>query len=185
MISTSHDPRSVANAIIASADRRAIKLTNLSIQKLLYFAHASALARYGKPLVKGVFEAWEFGPVCRPVYDALKQYGSRPVTELIERRDPISGETSVVKPPEDWRVLEHIDDVLKSIGHLSPGQLVDLSHAPNGAWEEVWNKSKSSPTIGNRIHDKLSAERFAFLKMPVNESSKFGDVDEATPITGD
>lgn len=185
MITVSYDPRSVANAIIESAQRRGLTVTNLSIQKLLYFAHAAALAKYGKPLVKGVFEAWELGPVNRPVYDALKQYGANPVTKLIERRDPISGETSVVSVPEDWRVREHVDDILKSIGHLSPGQLVDLSHAPRGAWSEVWNKSKTSPTIGNRIHDKLSVERFVYLKMPITETSKFGDVDEATPVAGD
>ena len=185
MIEKSYDPRSIANAIIESAQRRGISVTNLSVQKLLYFAHAVSLAKYGQPLVKGVFEAWELGPVCRPVYDALKSYRAKPITDLIQRRDPLTGEVSTVSPPRDWRVLEHIDDILKSIGHLTPGQLVDLSHAPNGAWDEVWNKSKTSPTIGNRIHDKITVERFVFLKMPVRNGSRFGDIDEATPFTGD
>jgi hypothetical protein len=71
------------------------------------------------------------------------------------------------------------------MGHLSPSQLIELSHCSGGAWHEVWNKSKTQATIGNRIDDTLTVNRFYRLKMPMRESSQRGDPDEATPLAGD
>ena len=44
-------------------------VTNLRLQKLLYFAQGWSLARYGKPLFDAPIEAWKFGPVVREVYN--------------------------------------------------------------------------------------------------------------------
>ena len=50
-------------------------MTNLRLQKLLYFAQGWHLARYGKPLFDDDIEAWQYGPVVPSVYNAYKQYG--------------------------------------------------------------------------------------------------------------
>ena len=63
-----YDPRSIANLLLDEADRLAINITNLSLQKLLYFAHGLSLIEDGKPLVSGYFEAWQHGPVHPLVY---------------------------------------------------------------------------------------------------------------------
>ncbi|URK89026.1 hypothetical protein LP421_15955 [Rhizobium sp. RCAM05350] len=39
-MSGEYDPRAVANLLLDEADRLGIKITNLALQKLLYFAHA-------------------------------------------------------------------------------------------------------------------------------------------------
>ena len=44
-------------------------ITNLSLQKILYFCHLAFLGENeGKPLFDKNFEAWELGPVLRSVY---------------------------------------------------------------------------------------------------------------------
>ena len=185
MSANGSDPRSVVNAMIAIGNRIGVVLPNVSIQKLLYFAHASFLVQNKRPLVQGVFEAWDYGPVCPPVYHALKKHGREPVKEPIRKVNPFTGEISDVDPLQDAEALFHLEHVLRTMGHLSPGQLIELSHAPEGAWADVWNKSKTGPTIGNRIDDILTVSRFSRLKMPLRDASTYGETDEATPFAGD
>jgi len=58
-----YDPRAIANLMLDEADRRGWKITNLALQKLLYFAHGIHLTKTKEPLVSGYFEAWQYGPV--------------------------------------------------------------------------------------------------------------------------
>lgn len=185
MVKTGFDPRAIVNLMIACANKRDIPLPNVSIQKLLYFAHGASLTRRDQPLIRGAFEAWEYGPVCRPIYDELKRHGRNPVTELITRVDPFTGEVSHIEPPSDQPVIDLVEDVVRSIGHLRPGHLIALSHVENGAWHEVWNKAKTGATIGNRIDDILIKERFPLLKISLTTQPFREDPDEATPYSGD
>ncbi len=184
MTALGYDPRSVVNAMIAIGNRRGLNLPNVSIQKLLYFAHASYLVQYKRPLVRGVFEAWDFGPVCPTIYHALKHHERAPVREPIQKVNPFTGEVTEVETLNDDDALLHLQIVLKTMGDLSPGQLIELSHSPEGAWDVVWNKSKTGTTVGNRIDDILTVSRFSRLKIPLRDASTYGETDEATPFTG-
>ena len=50
-------------------------ISNLKMQKLLYYAQGHFLATYQKPLFNDKIEAWEYGPVVKNVYDSFKKYG--------------------------------------------------------------------------------------------------------------
>lgn len=185
-IASAIDPRSIVNAMIEYARPRGLGLTHLAIQKLLYFAHGLYLVRYEKPLVSGSFEAWEFGPVHRTIYDALKHSGRSQVYERLHKRDPFSGEISPIELPQDWIVKDHISEVMKTWGGLSAGHLVDVSHAKDGPWHYVWERAKYDPILGNKISDSITIERFVRLKVSVSNSPRCGDVDyEAAPYFAD
>lgn len=47
-------------------------MSHLKLQKLLFYCDAYCLAYFGLPLIEDSFEAWVHGPVCRKVYDSLK-----------------------------------------------------------------------------------------------------------------
>ena len=47
-------------------------LTNMKLNKLLYFAQGYYLKKYGRPLFDNAIEAWEHGPVVPEVYSAYK-----------------------------------------------------------------------------------------------------------------
>ena len=51
-------------------------ITNLKLQKLLYYAQGFHLALFGKPLFSERIEAWQYGPVVPEIYRFYKQYGS-------------------------------------------------------------------------------------------------------------
>jgi uncharacterized phage-associated protein len=72
-----NDARAVTNFFLDRAEARGAKLTIMTLLKVLYFAHAWYLAKEGKPLIAQPFEAWEYGPVNRVVYDQFKTLGKK------------------------------------------------------------------------------------------------------------
>src|SRR3546814_10577509 len=74
-----YDPRGVANLLLDLAEVRQKPISNLVLQKLLYFAHGRFLIESKKPLLAGYFEAWQFGPVHPTVYHAFKAATDRPI----------------------------------------------------------------------------------------------------------
>lgn len=52
------------------------RLTNMRVQKLLYYCQGWHLAETGSPLFDESIEAWVHGPVVRGVYGQLRPYGA-------------------------------------------------------------------------------------------------------------
>ena len=50
-------------------------MTNLRLQKPLYFAQGWHLARFGQPLFDASIGAWPYGPAVPEAYRAYKEYG--------------------------------------------------------------------------------------------------------------
>ena len=63
------------------------RLTNLKLQKLLYYQQGFHLAFFGTPLFAEDVEAWMYGPVVPAVYDEYSAYGS---SSLPEVKEPVS-----------------------------------------------------------------------------------------------
>ncbi len=161
------DPRAVANLLLDTADRRGLGISNLALQKLLYFAHGHFLIQTGRPLVQGAFEAWNNGPVHPAVYHAFKAYGRDPIQGRARGRDVMTGETHALALPQGADVLRHIESVLKAYGHLSPALLVAISHAAKGPWATIRDRAARSTTLGARIPDSLTVECFRYQKIAV------------------
>ena len=63
------------------------RLTNLKLQKLLYYQQGFHLAFFGTPLFDEDVEAWMYGPVVPAVYDEYSAYGSSALPEV---KEPVS-----------------------------------------------------------------------------------------------
>lgn len=57
------------------------RLTNLKLQKMLYYQQGYHLAAFGTPLFEEEVEAWMYGPVVPCVYDVYSHYGSETLPE--------------------------------------------------------------------------------------------------------
>ncbi len=79
----SYPAAAVANELLDLAGRSNRKLTQIDIQKLVYFAHGWHLALTDQDLIPDQIEAWTYGPVVRRLYDALKKFGNSPITEKV------------------------------------------------------------------------------------------------------
>jgi uncharacterized phage-associated protein len=176
------DPRSIANLLLDEADRSGYRLTNLALQKLLYFAHAIFLIEQKRPLVSGYFEAWEYGPVHPTAYQAFRQAGAEPIEFRAERVDAATGARSEIVRPEDLPVRQHITRIVQSYGRMTPGRLVEISHAKGAPWDFIANKGRTSLAFGMRISDDVIRERFKHHKVSVGHFPIIGEPGEDTPL---
>lgn len=69
----------VANTLVSLAHRQGMPVSGPQVQKLIYFAHATLLARFGRPLVKEEFAAWQHGPLLESLYHEFKLLGTGPL----------------------------------------------------------------------------------------------------------
>lgn len=108
---------SIADFFISFAQKHGDYLTNLKLQKLVYYAQAWNLALNDKPLFDNDFQAWIHGPVCPSLYSKFKQYRWNPITEA----------PSDVTLPD---VIEkHLIEVFDIYGQYSGYQLEQMTHA--------------------------------------------------------
>jgi len=177
-----YDPRAIANLLLDLADADGLRLTNLTLQKLLYFAHGRYLVRTKQPLVSGHFEAWTYGPVHPAVYRSFRADGDQPIRSRAAARNIMTGAETPIPAVRDQDLSDHLKDILRSLGRLSAGRLVDISHAADGPWQFVVNKAKTDISLGLRIPDSVTLERFKFLKVSVGPKSRVGEPNEDSPL---
>ena len=176
------DPRAIANLLLDEADRLGLQVTNLALQKLLYFAHGLHLIQTGDPLVSGYFEAWQYGPVHPVVYKAFKTAGATPINMRASAIDPLTGQPRALDRLTDFSLVRLMQEVLRSYGQMSSGRLVDLSHAKGAPWDFIVDKARTNVAFGLRIPDSVIRDRFRFHKVSIGESPKAGEPSDDTPL---
>lgn len=106
----------VTDALLERSRSRGIAMSNLMLQKLLYYSQAWHLALANAPLFNEDFEAWVHGPVVPAVFRRFKHF----------RWDAI---TDAVNPCNDAQLNVYLDSVLNSYGGYSAKQLERLTHS--------------------------------------------------------
>ena len=117
-----------ANYIIANCSDK-MRLTNLSLNKLVYFGQVESLRMFGRPLFSDRVEAWEYGPVEPAVYRAFKGRGRSAICV-----PAASGDCPRVTDEEGAA----IDSAVSKYGDLTAYDLVELSHRDGGAWKSKY-----------------------------------------------
>jgi Uncharacterized phage-associated protein len=93
-------------------------ISNLKLQKLLYFVQAEFLVSLGTPCFANKIEAWDFGPVVPNVYHLYKAYGST----NIPKSEPIDcGQI------DDYH-QKVIDNVIRALADYSAVDLMTIIH---------------------------------------------------------
>lgn len=110
-------------------------ITNLKIQKLLYYAQGLHLALYGKPFFNDAILAWKHGPVVESVYKNYKKYGA----QIIDRPET----KSVLNDKQS----EFVREIWKIFGQFSAWKLRDMTHS-----EMPWKETLQSSEIS---HEKM------------------------------
>jgi uncharacterized phage-associated protein len=136
------DVRIIANAVLDRAQAAAWPLSNLDLQKIVYFLHGHFLLKHGRPLVEPEFEAWPYGPVHRTLYDALKAYNDTPIEGRAEAFDPIRRQTKKLPDLDDPEALNIIEDFLPYYLNMPTHMLVAMTHQKGTPWFETVERAK-------------------------------------------
>jgi uncharacterized phage-associated protein len=116
----------VADYILWSSHETGSFISNLKLQKLLYYVQAWHLAVHGRPLFPEKFEAWIRGPVIPELYNRYMSYRWRTIDEDVDR------------PDLDERTVAFIEEVLEEYGPLDARRLEQLVRREN-PWIEARN----------------------------------------------
>jgi len=143
----SFDVLLVANYLVG-LDREAPRkrrLTNMALQKLLYFAEGEHLAERGRSLFDIAIEAWEYGPVVPDAYHAFKLSGSKPIDKPASTLDTDGRVWRWVTPtlptqPNTRYERELLARIYKKLGTLPAARLMAASHAKGGPWSQVYQQ---------------------------------------------
>ena len=73
--------QNIADHFLAVANECGSFISNLKLQKLLYYAQAWHLAIYDTRLFPERFQAWVHGPVIPEIYHRYKEFGPRPIID--------------------------------------------------------------------------------------------------------
>lgn len=112
-------------------------MDEMKMHKLMYFSQRESLMLTGKPLFKGNFYGWKFGPVLKEVRNEYKN-----PMPFAEYKDEVLDETR-----------ELLRGVMERYGGLSSWKLSSLSHK-----EFSWLKARNGLKSGENGNVKMLVE---------------------------
>jgi uncharacterized phage-associated protein len=123
------DCLNVACYFIARAyeDGMEAEMTNMKVQKLLYYSQSLHLAMYNEPLFAEEIQAWRYGPVCPPAYRFYSEFEANQL--------PIPSQELLLHIPDDQKKL--LEEVWENFGGYHAYLLSDMTHL-----EFPWKKAR-------------------------------------------
>jgi uncharacterized phage-associated protein len=139
----------VADYFLSQADPEAgDSISNLVLQKLVYYAQGFSLALFGNPLFPEAIYKWQHGPVVPELYSKYKQYGSGPI--------PAPEGVELDKFPAEVREL--LDEVYAECGQYSAWKLRDMTHSEAPWRQTAPNAAYSLPGMRDYFRTQLKHE---------------------------
>lgn len=150
----------IADFFIALSNETGSLISNLKLQKLVYYADAWHLANYNEPLIKEDFQAWVHGPAIPSLYGEYKNFSWQPIV----RNDLKSGSLAGIKEQLNPKTVELLEQVCDSYFGLTAYELERLTHN-----EDPWRKTReglADDEISERVISKDLIKDYysAFIK---------------------
>lgn len=111
---------------------KAVEITPLALQKLLYYAQAFFHTLYNEPLFPDDCQAWALGPVYPDIYYRYKDYGYNPIEKSLPEDENDFSELTT-------RELSFLDAIVDIFGMYSGQVLSKITHN-----EQPWIEARGS-----------------------------------------
>lgn len=128
----------VAEALINLSHEKQSPITNLKLQKLLYYAQAWHLVLRNESLFNEAIEAWVHGPVVPPIFRCYREYRWNPILQ-------VSG-ASVSVP-----LRKHLEEVWQVYGKFDASTLERITHS-----ERPWREARAGLPLDAPSHNVIS-----------------------------
>lgn len=119
----------IAKYILTKCTKDGVPISNLQLQKILYYIQAYSLKHQG-PMLQESFYAWKFGPVIPEVYFLYCGYGASTISGTYPTVDIDAADQAA------------IDAIVEEKRELPPWDLVEDTHRKGGAWDKVYQDGK-------------------------------------------
>ena len=130
----------IAKKIVCKTDvEHGDTISNLKLQKLLYYMQGFHLAFFGEPLFNEPIEAWTYGPVVPVVFQEFKKFQKRAINPEL-----YSDELVLTKDQQNM-----FDQVYNEYNRFSAVALMNMTHN-EGLWK---NHSLGEVIPNNELRD--------------------------------
>lgn len=123
----------VAKYVVQYCNEKKYPISNLRLQKLLYFIQATFIQEKNELCFRDDMECWEYGPVCPEVYSFFRRFGSSsiPFEKFYTVYNRVSNQ--FIKEIFDMKFnsaydKELIDSVIEQLRGESVYRLVEITH---------------------------------------------------------
>lgn len=131
----------IATLIIEWFNKESKTITNLKLQKLLYFCEAYYMnLTDSSQMFEDNFNALTYGPVALPVYNRFKTFINY----------PISLDSSKIEIINDDDINQSIETVCSHFENYTASQLVALTHMEGSPWYKVWHQNNEISNYGTK-----------------------------------
>lgn len=124
----------IAKYVINKCTTESHPISNLQLQKILYFLQREYLQKVGRRLFSDDIQAWQFGPVVPEVYYQYCGFGSMDITMKYDCQI-------------DGADRKRIDAVVLEKRDKNPWDLVEETHAEGKAWATVYRNGQGNHKI--------------------------------------
>ncbi|MCK1206298.1 Panacea domain-containing protein [Streptococcus uberis] len=156
----------IANYIINKYIDTETPITNLLLQKTLYYIVVDFIVRYKENITNSAIQKWGYGPVSPEVYSYYKEFGSKPITRTFsfvefDKDDIIlhDADEKILFNPKDEERINKISSTIISHYYQSPFKLVELTHR-----EPMWKNFEKNIIGGERGIDYQPSEILSFFE---------------------
>lgn len=122
----------VAQYFLFKAEKDGELISNLKLQKLVYYAQGLHLAHNGAPIFKEKIKAWNYGPVVLELYTKYKKYGAGGIPPI----------ASFNPKSIDKDMREFLDEIYTAFGQFSAVRLMEITHT-----DECWIEANPNKVI--------------------------------------
>lgn len=155
-----YDARKISNLLMSEFDAQQWDLSNLKLNKILFFIQGWAFVRLDRKVIKNHFVAWQHGPVVKSIWQEFQQFGSSPITEQAKYLNYSSGNLEVVSFVDvDQETRTLIQAVAPFYLKKSASELRALTHLPSTPWDMV-RRQLAGPSLSDKIPDNLISSYF-------------------------
>ena len=126
-------------------------ITNLKLQKLLYYAQGWSFAELKRELFEDNVEAWQYGPIVSEVYNTYKSFKNLPIEYDIEK------DNSDIENNFDKETLDFLKKFYESYIVIPAFRLVESSHQER-PWLEVYNNKGPKSIIEKGVIQEFFEE---------------------------
>lgn len=142
----------VANYIVNYCIDIEQPVSNLKLQKLLYYVQAASLVEENRPMFNDEICAWTYGPVVERVYHEFKSYANMNISDYVTGRE-INYGFDYDDQYDPYDAIEESDGdviqkVVKSYQGTSPLDMVRKTHNEE-PWKNAYNMDE--PVINKEI----------------------------------
>lgn len=125
-----YDASLIAKYILFYTDNLDLKITNMKLQKLLYFTQNQLLKNTNSYIIED-FEAWGYGPVIPTVYLEYSMYGGSYINNIY-----YDDEFKQIKEMDK----NIINEIVETNANKNVWNLVDISRIQGNSWDKIYSK---------------------------------------------